>query len=81
MEDKIKNILDNFMIDYYGVADISDYENEITKYGGNLVKGYPKAISLGIVFPSIIVDHLYNRSKFNQGTTRPPSGGGLLQYL
>jgi len=61
MDDKIKNILDNFMIDYYGVADISDYENEITKYGGDLVKGYPKAISLGIVFPSTIVDHLYNR--------------------
>jgi len=61
MENEIKTILDNFLIDYYGVANISKYEKEITKYGGDLVKGYPKAISLGIVFPSTIINYLSNR--------------------
>lgn len=58
LEENIQKILDNFMIDYYGVADISEYESEIVKYGGNLVAKYPRAISMGIVFPSTIVDHL-----------------------
>ncbi|AWI04937.1 4Fe-4S double cluster binding domain-containing protein [Clostridium drakei] len=58
VEENIKKILNNFMIDYYGVADISEYESEIVKYGGEFVAGYPRAISMGIVFPSTIVDHL-----------------------
>ncbi|OAA90567.1 4Fe-4S double cluster binding domain-containing protein [Clostridium ljungdahlii] len=62
LEYNIQKILNNFMIDYYGVADISKYENELVKYGGSLVKGYPRAISLGIVFPSTIVDHLNDDS-------------------
>ena len=61
MDTEIKKILHNFLIDYYGVANISKYEKEITKYGGNLVKGYPRAISLGIVFPSTIINYLPNR--------------------
>ncbi|AGK96107.1 4Fe-4S double cluster binding domain-containing protein [Clostridium pasteurianum] len=62
MEDDIQQILNNFMIDYYGVADISEYEADVMKYGGELVKGYPRVISMGIVFPSTIVDYLNNPS-------------------
>ena len=36
LEYNIQKILNNFMIDYYGVADISNYEIEIEKYGGSL---------------------------------------------
>lgn len=42
LEENIQKILDNFMIDYYGVADISEYESEIVKYGGELVAKYPE---------------------------------------
>lgn len=61
LEDNIQKIVNDLMIDYYGVADISKYESEIIKYGGDFVKGYSKAISLGIVFPSSIIDHLNDK--------------------
>jgi epoxyqueuosine reductase len=66
--EKIKDLLNNFQIDYFGVADISKYENELIKFGGEIVKGYKFAISIGIVLPDPIVNGLENRFDKNNSS-------------
>lgn len=65
LNNELKRILDNFHINYFGVADISGYEKEIIKFGGEIVKGYKYGISIGIVIPDTIVDGLKNRHDIN----------------
>ncbi len=61
IEEKIKNILDNNFIDYYGVADLRNYKEYIVSFGGEVLGQYPNAISIGITQPHNIVDGLkYN---------------------
>ena len=61
LNDKIRKILKGYQIDYLGFADLSKYQNEIYESGGNIVKGYPCGISIGIVLPDSIVDFLPQR--------------------
>jgi epoxyqueuosine reductase len=61
----IKSILKPYFIDYIGFADLRDYEPDLIKYGGNIVKGYKYGISLGIVIPNSIVDYLPERNDIN----------------
>ena len=47
--------------DFFGVADITSAEEFIKNQGGDLVSGYPRAISLGIILLNTIVDQLPQR--------------------
>lgn len=55
---KIRELGDVYGIDYIGVAGIEAYHKEIAETGGAITAGYPRAISIGIVLPSDIVDLL-----------------------
>lgn len=61
LKDELKNVLSNYHIDYFGVADISGYENEMALFGGDIVRDYKFGISIGIVLPHTIVNGLKNR--------------------
>jgi len=61
----IKHILKRYFVDYVGFADLTKYETELVKYGGNIVKGYKYGISLGLVIPDSIVDYLPERNDAN----------------
>ena len=47
--------------DFFGVADITPAEDFIQNQGGDMVMGYPRAISLGIILLDTIVDQLPQR--------------------
>jgi epoxyqueuosine reductase QueG len=61
IENEIKKILKPFHIDYLGFVDITDYEVELVKFGGDIVRGYKYGISIGIKLPDPIVDGLIDR--------------------
>lgn len=65
LNDKVKSIAESHYIDYIGFADLRSYEHELVQFGGNIVKGYPNGISLGIVLPDTIVDYLPDRDDVN----------------
>ena len=65
LNQSIKNILKPFCVDYIGFANLRNYETDLTKYGGNIVKGYKYGISIGIVIPNSIVDFLPQRDDTN----------------
>jgi epoxyqueuosine reductase len=52
-------------VDYVGFANIASNEEELVKFGGPIVKGYTGGISLGLVIPDSIVDHLPERADIN----------------
>ncbi len=62
MNKKIQKILQTQFIDYFGVADLTDYQAEIESFGGKIVKGFKYGISIGIVLPKTIVDFLPGRN-------------------
>ena len=62
---KIKSVLKPYCIDYIGFADLRNYQADLVKFGGNIVKGYASGISLGMTIPDSIVDHLPNRDDIN----------------
>ncbi len=47
--------------DFFGVADITPAEEFIKNQGGDLVSGFPRAVSLGIILVNAIVDQLPQR--------------------
>jgi len=47
--------------DFFGVADITPAEDFIQNQGGDMVMGYPRAISIGIILLDTIVDQLPQR--------------------
>jgi epoxyqueuosine reductase len=47
--------------DFFGVADITPVEDFIQNQGGDMVMGYPRAISIGIILLDTIVDQLPQR--------------------
>ncbi len=49
--------------DLYGIADLRPHEATVVKQGGELVSGYPFAISVGIRLLDTIVDQIPNRSQ------------------
>lgn len=65
LNDTLKDVLKPYYVDYVGFADLSDYEADLAKFGGNIVKGYKAGISLGIVIPDSIVDYLPERADIN----------------
>jgi epoxyqueuosine reductase len=65
LNNSIKMLLKPYYVDYVGFANISPYEAELVKFGGNIVKGYAGAISLGLVIPDSIVDFLPERADVN----------------
>jgi epoxyqueuosine reductase len=62
---KIIAILESQYVDYVGFADLATYQDELARYGGNIVKGYRRGISVGLVIPDSIVDQLPERSDTN----------------
>jgi epoxyqueuosine reductase QueG len=51
-------------VDYFGVADLSCAADFIIAQGGEMVRGYPYCVSLGIVLPNAIVDFLPGSSDY-----------------
>jgi len=45
--------------DYFGVADLAPAWRFVEKQGGKVVAQFPRAISIGVVMPSAVVDRLY----------------------
>lgn len=61
----LQNILKPYYVDYIGFANLSAYQAELVKFGGNIVKGYQSGISIGLVIPNSIVDFLPERTDIN----------------
>ncbi len=61
LNSKITKILKAEFVECIGFADLSAYQDEIVKFGGNIVRGYKYGISIGIVLPDTIVDFLSDR--------------------
>jgi len=53
-----------FAIDLIGVAGIAKYQAEIAGIGGAVARDFPKALAIGIVLPSSIVDLLRDRESY-----------------
>jgi epoxyqueuosine reductase len=62
---EVIRLLKSYFVDYIGFADLKSYQKELIKFGGNIVKGYDSAISIGLVIPDSIVDYLPQRSDAN----------------
>ncbi len=62
---KVRSIVKSHFADYVGFADLSNYQNEIARYGGSIVSGYSRAISIGLSIPDSIVDRLPERADPN----------------
>jgi epoxyqueuosine reductase len=62
---QILKTLEPFYVDYTGFADLTNYQEELFSFGGNIVKGYKSGISIGIDIPDSIVDHLQERDDIN----------------
>ena len=52
-------------VDYVGYADLSKYQSELQATGGPIIYGYSGGISIGIILPNSIVDHLPERDDIN----------------
>ncbi len=61
-DDRITKIAETWGADFYGVADLSLAHEAILAQGGPVIAAFPRAISVGIVLPHIIVDQLPNRA-------------------
>lgn len=61
----IRRILKANFVDYAGFADLSSYQHDLVRYGGDIVAGYTAGISIGIGIPDAIVDHLPRRDDTN----------------
>jgi epoxyqueuosine reductase len=44
--------------DYFGVADLSRVHDFVRDQGGEMMAQFPRAVSIGVVMPSAIVDRL-----------------------
>jgi epoxyqueuosine reductase len=62
---EIEGFLEDETVDYIGYAGLENYEDQLAQFGGNIVKGYKHGISIGLVLPDSIVDHLADRSDPN----------------
>jgi epoxyqueuosine reductase QueG len=64
----IEKIAKHQEINMVGFADFSKYENDLAAFGGDIVRGYPYGISIGIALPNDIVDGLRDRSNPNNAS-------------
>ncbi len=62
---KITQILKPHCVDFIGFADLNSYQKELLLFGGDIVRGYKNGISIGLVIPDSIVNHLPGRSDAN----------------
>ena len=62
--ERIKQLGDIYAIDFIGVANISNYKNEIESLGGSLATDFPRALSIGIVLQKSIVNLLEDRNTY-----------------
>lgn len=62
--ERIKQLGDIYAIDFIGVANISNYKNEIESLGGSLANDFPRALSIGIVLQKSIVNLLEDRNTY-----------------
>lgn len=65
INDEIKAIIEPYCVDYTGFADLRNYKEELTRYGGRITENYPNGISLGLVIPASMVNYLPDQSDIN----------------
>jgi epoxyqueuosine reductase QueG len=65
---RIESIARRQEIGVVGFADLSKYENDLAAFGGDIVRGYPYGISIGIALPKDIVDGLCERNNPNNAS-------------
>ena len=67
MDSNLVNLVSRLILlsggDFFGFADTTAAKRAIELQGGELVSGYPRAISIGIALPGAIVDMLPMRSE------------------
>lgn len=61
LEYKIRIMAEHEGADFFGVADLQAVKETVIEQGGPFVADYPKAISIGIRLPDVIVDALPDR--------------------
>lgn len=61
----ITKFLKSQFVDYIGFADLESYKNDLTNFGGDIVKDYKNGISFGIAIPDSITDFLPRRDNDN----------------
>ncbi len=59
---RIESITTSSGCDFLGVADLNIAREFVRDRGGDVVSGFPKAVSIGIALPHAIVDQLPNRA-------------------
>jgi epoxyqueuosine reductase QueG len=68
LNSSIEGIVRRQEISVVGFADLSTYENDLAAFGGDIVRGYPYGISIGIALPKDIVDGLRDRNNPNNAS-------------
>ncbi|HEY3419359.1 MAG TPA: 4Fe-4S double cluster binding domain-containing protein [Methanomassiliicoccales archaeon] len=63
LEDELRALALSLGAELYGVADLRPFQAEVVGRGGNIVSGYPFAISVGIRLLDTIVDLVPDRSQ------------------
>lgn len=63
IEIEIRELAEKLGSDYFGIADLAPAQEFIVHQGGEMVSGYSRAISVGIILPHAIVDMLPLRSQ------------------
>jgi epoxyqueuosine reductase QueG len=64
----IETIARRHEIGVVGFADLSLYQDHLVAFGGDIVKGYPRAVSIAIPLPGSIVDGLRDRRDPNNAS-------------
>lgn len=80
LNNKIIKILKPYYVDYIGFADIEPYQNDLIRYGGDIVNNYKSAISIGIAIPDSIVDHLPRRNDMNISCEYKTHGYDIINH-
>lgn len=68
LNEMIGKIVRESYADVFSVADLTEYQNELSLFGGEIVKGYKYGICVGIVLPNSIVNGLENRENPNNAS-------------
>ncbi|MEN6609506.1 MAG: 4Fe-4S double cluster binding domain-containing protein [Methanoregulaceae archaeon] len=63
LADQLRVIARENHADYYGIADLTSAESYIRDMGGDLVAGYPRAVSCGLGLPDSLVNLLPERTE------------------
>lgn len=61
LDERIRSLVDELGVDFYGVADLGPARGEILRQGGEETAAYPRAVSIGIALFDSIVDGLPRR--------------------